>query len=54
MRNLGNFREVLIITVALVVTWKPRILYWSIELIRAVAAGAELSILPNERCAPRG
>src|SRR6267143_1249315 len=48
VRNPGIFREVLFITVALVFTWKPRILYWSIELIRAVAARTELSILPND------
>src|SRR5260370_31858043 len=48
MRNPGIFRDVLLITVALVLTGKPGILYRSVERIRAVAAGAELSVLPND------
>src|ERR1700731_425445 len=47
-RNPGIFRAVVLITVALAFTWKPSILYRSIELARAVAAGAELSVLPND------
>src|SRR6266853_2634652 len=48
MRKPGIFRDVLLITVALVLTGKPGILYRSIELIRAVAAGAELTVLPSD------
>src|SRR5260370_41331382 len=48
MRSPGIFRDVLLITVVLVLAGKPGILYRCIELIRAVAAGAELSVLPND------